>query len=434
MHYDKILLLLLLALLLSSCGSLGQTTTPTLALATLAPPTALVATPSATSEATAPLPTPTEVLTPSLTDLSLQIELFADGFSLPTQVTHAGDERLFVVEQDGRIWVLRDAVREPEPFLDIVALVGSAANEQGLLSVAFHPRFAELGWFFVNYTDLQGNTVVARYQVDPNDPERADPRSALVLLQIEQPASNHNGGLLKFGPDGYLYVGTGDGGRAGDPWDNAQNLSNLLGKLLRIDVDGAEPYEVPSANPFVGQDEARPEIWAYGLRNPWRFAFDRATGDLFIADVGQNAQEEVNFQPASSRGGENYGWRIMEGTACYEPAACDAAGLELPVAHYLHRSAEGGCSITGGYVYRGMRYPALQGAYLYTDYCSGYLWVLRADGEGWQNRVAGRTTLQATSFGEDVHGELYLVDRAGGIYRLLLDAPVSQIWLPLVQG
>ncbi|RRR71132.1 MAG: glucose dehydrogenase [Candidatus Viridilinea halotolerans] len=430
MRYHKIFAFLLVVLLLSSCGITGQAAAPTVPLATIAPTGTLGTTPSAT----APLPMPTETAVTALNDISLQVELLADGFNLPTQVTHAGDERLFVVEQDGRIWVLRAGVRALEPFLDIADRVGAAANEQGLLSVAFHPRFAELGWFFVNYTDRQGDTVVARYQRDPTNPERADPNSAMVLLQIAQPAANHNGGQLKFGPDGYLYIGTGDGGNAGDPWNNAQNLSNLLGKLLRIDVDGVEPYEVPTNNPFVGQSEARPEIWAYGLRNPWRFAFDRATGDLFIADVGQSAQEEVNFQPAASRGGENYGWRIMEGTGCYEPAACDPAGLELPIAHYLHRSAEGGCSITGGYVYRGMRYPALQGAYLYTDYCSGNLWLLHPTATGWQSRVAGKTNLQATSFGEGVDGELYLVDRAGGVYRLGLDEPLTRIWLPLVQG
>ncbi len=415
MRYHKICIFFCLALLLSSCSATGQTSAPTMPLATRAPTSTLHA------DTTTPLALPTETVATPLADMRMQVELLADGFARLTHVTHAGDERLFVVEQPGRIWVLRDGLRAPEPFLDIVDLVGSAANEQGLLSVAFHPRFAELGWFFVNYTDRQGNTVVARYQRDSTDPERADPASALVLLTIEQPAGNHNGGQLTFGPDGYLYIGTGDGGNAGDPWNNAQNLSSLLGKLLRIDVDGAEPYAIPANNPFVGQSEARPEIWAYGLRNPWRFTFDRATGDLFIADVGQNAQEEVNFQPATSRGGENYGWRIMEGTACYEPAACDPSGLELPIAHYLHHPTEGGCSITGGYVYRGPRYPALQGAYLYTDYCSGNLWVLRAEATGWQNYIAGKTNPQATSFGEDVDGELYLVDSVGSVYRLVLE-------------
>jgi glucose/arabinose dehydrogenase len=239
---------------------------------------------------------------------------------------------------------------------------------------------------------------------------------------VDQPAPNHNGGLLKFGPDGYLYIGMGDGGAAGDPWGHGQSLDTLLGKLLRIDVDSGDPYAVPPDNPFVGRDDARPEIWAYGLRNPWRFSFDRATGDLFIADVGQNAQEEVHFQPAASAGGENYGWDIMEGDACYDASSCDREGLELPVAVYAHSGEAGGCSITGGYVYRGGAFPALAGTYLYADFCSGNLWALRPGGDSWQSELVTTLDIRVSSFGEDEAGELYLTDRSGGgLYRLVVE-------------
>jgi glucose/arabinose dehydrogenase len=441
----------LAAALLAGCAAAGQAAAPTAPLATVAPPTEAPAATAAAAEAppaatetpptTLPAPAATEAPpTPEaaqdFASLRLDIELLAEGFAQPTQVTHAGDGsgRLFVVEQAGRIWVLRAGERAAEPFLDLTELVGSSANEQGLLSVAFHPRFSENGLFYVNYTDRAGDTVVARYRTDAADGERADPTSAAEVLRIEQPAGNHNGGLLKFGPDGYLYIGTGDGGGAGDPDNHAQRLNTLLGKLLRIDIDGGTPYAVPADNPFVGQAEARPEIWAYGLRNPWRFAFDRASGDLYIADVGQSAQEEVHFQAAASAGGENYGWRIMEGSACYAPRDCDPSGLELPVAVYPHGSDEGGCSITGGYVYRGAQFPALAGVYVYTDYCSGNLWALRVEEGAWRSRIAGRTEIRASSFGEDEAGELYVADRDdGGIYRLVLAPPPPPVaWLPLV--
>jgi glucose/arabinose dehydrogenase len=337
-------------------------------------------------------------------------------------VTGAGDGSgtLFVTEQAGRIWVIRDGARLAQPFLDIEELVGSEGNEQGLLSVAFHPLFAENGRFFVNYTDRNGDTVVAAYTRSAESPDLADPASAAVLLTVPQPAPNHNGGLMKFGPDQYLYIGLGDGGRAGDPWGNAQNLDTLLGKLLRIDVDGGAPYAVPADNPFVGQDGARPEIWAYGLRNPWRFSFDRASGDLYIGDVGQNEFEEVHFQPYASPGGENYGWDIMEGTACYDAESCEQAGLEQPVAVYSHSGDEGGCSITGGYVYRGAAFPRLAGVYLYADYCSGNLWGMAGGPGAWQSALLATLDIRATSFGEDDAGELFVADReGGGIYRVV---------------
>lgn len=400
------------------------------ALPPAAPPTATALTPSATADAPTSLPAP-EVPPPTapaavepaaLASLNIALEPLPPTFSRPTHVTHAGDGsgRLFVTEQAGQIWVVRDGNRTL--FLDLLALVGARGNEQGLLSIAFHPRFAETGAFFVNYTDRNGSTVVARYAVDPSNPDQADPSSAQVLLTIEQPAPNHNGGLLKFGPDGYLYIGTGDGGAAGDPWGNGQSLTTMLGKILRIDVDGATPYSVPADNPFVGQTDVRPEIWAWGLRNPWRFAFDRATGDLFIADVGQNEFEEVHFEPADSPGGVNYGWNIMEGEACFRDATCDQAGLDLPAAVYSHTQEPSGCSITGGYVYRGSTFPQLAGAYLYTDYCTGNLWALYRINDAWQDQVLGRLSINASSFGEDEAGELYLVDReGGGLYRLVVE-------------
>ncbi|MCG8346691.1 MAG: PQQ-dependent sugar dehydrogenase [Chloroflexales bacterium] len=356
----------------------------------------------------------------ALADLRLELEPIANGFERPLYITSAGDnsERLFVVEQQGVIQIVQNGQRLAQPFLDIRDLVGSRGNEQGLLSVAFHPDYQRNGQFFVNYTNRDGNTIIARYQVSDN-PDSADLSSAQIILTINQPASNHNGGLLKFGPDGYFYVGMGDGGRAGDPWNNAQNRAVLLGKLLRIDVSQVAPYSAPADNPFVGQAEARPEIWAYGLRNPWRFSFDRATGDLYIADVGQNVYEEVHFQPAGSQGGENYGWNIMEGNECYpSDNACDRSGLELPIAAYSHR--EGGCSITGGYVYRGNVFPQMAGLYFYADYCSGYLWGLQHTNGAWQSELLLRTNAQVSSFGEDDAGELYLTDLGSGtVYRLV---------------
>lgn len=340
-------------------------------------------------------------------------------------VTHAGDERLFVVEQPGRIDVIANGERLETPFLDIVPLVNSRSNERGLLSVAFHPNYASNGLFFVDYTRVpDGATVIARYQVS-DDPNVADLDSAEILLTIEQPEPNHNGGLLKFGPDGFLYIGMGDGGGAGDrhgPMGNGQNLNVLLGKLLRIDVDGGEPYAIPDSNPFASQADARPEVWAYGLRNPWRFSFDRATGDLYIADVGQNAYEEVSFQPAASAGGENYGWRIMEGANCFGSAECDQSGLTLPIAEYSHDT---GCSVTGGYVYRGETYPALAGLYFFADYCSGTIWSLEQTAAGeWEMVERLSVDFTVSSFGEDLTGEVYLTGHNDGtIYRLTSTAP-----------
>jgi glucose/arabinose dehydrogenase len=348
----------------------------------------------------------------------LELDPVLSGLRAPLFVTAPpdGSGRLFVVEQGGTIRVVVNGQVQRQPFLDISSLVVSG-GERGLLGMAFHPRYAENGRFFVMYTARgDGDNTVARYQVS-SDPNRADPNSATVLLAIDDFAANHNAGMLAFGPDGYLYVGTGDGGGANDPQRTSQDLGAWLGKMLRLDVDGGEPYAVPRDNPFVGRGNARPEIWAYGLRNPWRYSFDRETGDLWIADVGQNRAEEINVQPSASRGGENYGWSIMEGFRCLRGDSCDRSGLTLPVAEY---GRDEGQSVTGGYVYRGRAFPALTGAYLFADYVSGTIWSLHQGADGqWVRTELLDTDLGISSFGEDQDGELYLTDlRGGGVYRL----------------
>jgi glucose/arabinose dehydrogenase len=353
---------------------------------------------------------------------SVTLTEVASGFTRPLLLTNAGDGsgRLFVGEQTGVIWVIENGSRLETPFLDVSDLISPDAlnlqsySERGLLGLVFHPNYEDNGQFFINYTDRGGDTVIARYTVSPDDPNVADPNSAVTILTQEQPYPNHNGGHLAFGPDGYLYIAFGDGGSGGDPENRAQNLSTILGKILRIDVDSDDTYAAPEDNPFVGQRGAAPEIWAYGLRNPWRFSFDAATGDLYIADVGQNEYEEVSFQPADSPGGENYGWNVYEGTHLYSGGELDTA--VMPLAEYDHSQ---GVSITGGYVYRGEQISELQGIYLYADWGSGTLWYLYRDEDGnWQSdtfiRNSGHTV---SSFGEDEQNELYLVDYSGTIYR-----------------
>jgi hypothetical protein len=346
------------------------------------------------------------------------LELVAGGFDQPVQVVDASDDsgRLFVVEQPGQVRIVRDGQVVPEPFLDITDRVG-CCGERGLLSLAFHPDFANNGQVFVDYTDRNGNTVVARYKVSSADSDRIDPASAEVILAVEQPAANHNGGLLLFGPrDGYLYIGLGDGG--GGNGQNGQDLSTLLGKILRIDVDqrsGGLPYAIPPDNPFVEQPGARPEIWALGVRNPWRFSFDRGSGDLWIGDVGSATYEEVNVQPAASSGGENYGWDLMEGPECRAEGGCDA--FVAPVSGF---DRDEGCVVTGGYVYRGSAMLNLEGVYLFADYCSGRVWgLLRDASDAWVRLDPVETGLRISSFGEDAAGELYAVDIEGAVYRLL---------------
>jgi glucose/arabinose dehydrogenase len=340
-----------------------------------------------------------------------------DGlYSRPLLVTHAGDHtgRLFVVEQGGRIFVINRGQRLTTPFLDLTGQV-SGGNEQGLLGLAFHPDFRSNGFFFVNYTDNRGDTVVARFSVS-SDPNRADGSSEVEVLTFRQPFSNHNGGHLAFGPDGFLYISSGDGGSGGDPQNNAQDLDSLLGKILRIDVDGL-PLAIPPDNPFVGDGSARDEIWSFGLRNPWRFSFDRNSGDLYVGDVGQSRQEEINYQRAGSSGGENYGWRLKEGMGCFNPSSgCDRPGLVDPILTYSHSQ---GCSVTGGYVYRGPSAPALKGLYLYGDFCSGTIWAAepRADGL-WQSTTLLRSGLSITSFGEGENGDVFVVDRGGRVFRI----------------
>ena len=329
-----------------------------------------------------------------------------------------GSGRLFVVLQSGRIVVFENdpGVESAETFLDIRERVNDAGNEEGLLGLAFDPAFAENGYFYVNYTASEPRrTVVSRFSVSAGDPNRADAGSELVFLEVAQPYRNHNGGHVAFGPDGMLYVGPGDGGSSGDPRGNGQDASTLLGSILRIDVsvlDETGGYAVPPDNPFAGGDgSARPEIWAYGLRNPWRFSFDRETGDLWAADVGQNRYEEIDL----IKPGRNYGWNVMEGAKCFRPTNCDTRGLEMPVAVY---GRDGGCSVTGGYVYRGRRLPTLYGAYLYADFCSGKIWALRHDGVAvTEQMLIADTGLSISSFGEDASGEVYVLTFEGAVYR-----------------
>ena len=353
------------------------------------------------------------------TGSDFRLNVFAGGFQRPLYLTHAGDGtgRLFVLEQTGKVWILdADGGRMTAPFLDVTRLVSRSAgrqwSEQGLLGLAFHPNYAENGTFFINYTDLNGSTIVARYQVSA-DANQADASSAQIIFQLRQPYPNHNGGHIDFGTDGYLYITLGDGGSANDPLGAGQNLRMLLGKLLRLDVDGAVPYAIPTDNPFVGVANALDEIWAYGLRNVWRFSFDRLTGDLYHADVGQNQWEEINFQPADSPGGENYGWNVWEGKHIF--AGGSAKDHVPPVYEYAHAK---GCSVTGGYVYRGAAIPALEAAYIFGDYCSGRIWALYRDGGlTWRGVELRHTGIPISSFGEDEAGELYLIDYRGTIYR-----------------
>jgi glucose/arabinose dehydrogenase len=385
------------------------------------PPTVAIQAP----EATAASPQPTAV--PPPTDLpaspapptgfpdpaAFSWSPIAAGLQSPIDIQTAGDDRLFIVEQRGVVRITDENGLRQEPFLDIRDRVLDTGNEQGLLGLAIHPDFAANGAFYVNYTRGTGDTVIARFQAGA-DPNRADPTSEFVLLQIDQPYPNHNGGRVVFGPDGYLYIGTGDGGSQGDPQGRAQNPDSLLGKILRLDVDGGEPYAIPPDNPFAAGG-GRPEIWALGLRNPWRFDFDPATGDLFIGDVGQNQWEEIDFLSSGTAAGINFGWDRREGLASYEGDSSPA--FTDPVAVYSH--GEGGCSVTGGEVIRDPSLPEWQGIYLYGDFCSGLIWGLFRDGSGaWQNRLLFDSGFRITSFGSGVDGTIYVLDRSGEVYRL----------------
>jgi glucose/arabinose dehydrogenase len=354
--------------------------------------------------------------------LAARLREVANGLASPVFLTSPpGDPtRAFVVEQGGRIRIIRNDALVPTPFLDISARVQSG-GEQGLLGLAFHPQYATNGRFVVYYTTTSGDNRIASYRVTAN-PEVADPSSEQILLAIPHPTnSNHNGGMVAFGSDGRLFAGIGDGGGGGDPNGNGQNRNTLLGKIVRLAVDGAGAASIPADNPFVGQSGVRQEIWSYGLRNPWRFSFDRSTGDLYIGDVGQNDREEINASTDVSEFGKglNYGWRIMEGTRCFSPSSgCNQSGLILPVLDYSHSD---GCSVTGGYVYRGSLVPALRGHYFYADYCEGWVRSFRLEA----NRVvqpldwaALRPGGQITSFGEDANGEVYILTSAGRVFRI----------------
>jgi glucose/arabinose dehydrogenase len=336
----------------------------------------------------------------------------ASGFERPVDVVDAGDAagRLYVVEQTGLIRVAENGVVRSPPFLDVRGRITHLGNEQGLLGLAFAPDYAQSGRFFVNYTNVDGDTVIERFHVAADG--AADPGSGAVVLKIDQPASNHNGGNLVFGPDGMLWVGMGDGG--GGASANGQRRDALLGKMLRIDVSG-DTYTPAPGNPFLNDPDTRPEIWALGLRNPWRYSFDRQTGDLWIADVGAGRWEEIDVQPATSRGGENYGWPRMEGPDC-NGGPCDPAGFVLPVTAYAH--GNGDCAVVGGFVYRGSRFRSLAGMYLYGDSCSGRIWGV--DAAAAANRTGERKLLMDTdavigSFGQDRDGELYVTDLFGGV-------------------
>lgn len=353
---------------------------------------------------------------------SIDLELLKDGFTKPLSLQNAGDERLFVVEQNGKIKIiLPDNTIAPTPFLDISSKV-STGGERGLLGLAFHPNYISNGFFYINYTDVNGNTVIARYQVS-NNPNEADSSSELILMNFSQPASNHNGGDLAFGPDGYLYISSGDGGEFGDPNHRAQSLDEYLGKILRIDVDnpsGGNNYGIPNSNPFVNSPDAKPEVWAFGLRNPWRFSIDETTDEIWIADVGQADIEEINKQSLNDSG-LNYGWRCYEGSQPFNLSGCpNASELTFPFSEYTHDN--GNCSITGGIVYRGSNYPQLQGLYFFADYCSGMIGTVDSNGT---INIAANKTGNWVSFGTDVYNELYIVSISDGKIYKIKDATVS---------
>jgi glucose/arabinose dehydrogenase len=366
----------------------------------------------------------------------LDFELVASGLSQPVDIVHAGDNsgRLFIVLLGGQIRIYDGTQILPTPFLNITSLVTSG-GERGLLGMAFHPNYENNGYFYVNYTrTFNGKleTVIARYQVS-SDPNIANNASETILLIVEQDFSNHNGGQLHFGPDGYLYIGLGDGGGSGDPNNRAQQPNSLLGKMLRIDVDLGSPYSIPADNPFIQNASVRDEIWAFGLRNPWRFSFDRQMGDLFIADVGQGAWEEVNFQLSSSSGGENYGWSCFEGSHVYNATRnCSEYGvLTGPAIEYPHgQNNSNGCSVTGGYIYRGEKFPQMEGVYLYGDFCNGKIWGAVRNDSNWTSHLLIDTPFHISTFGEDEAGELYLASYGEGrIYRVtastFADVPMS---------
>ncbi len=404
---------LLFVLLLAACSNSGKPPLSTPKAATAIPafiqPSTFTPVPPAST--IVPAPTLENATTFPNPSAYRWIQLIS-GMASPVDIQFPDDGagRMFVIEQGGRIRIIENGQMLDPPFLDIIDRVNSQGNEQGLLGLAFHPDFKHNPYFYVNYTDTNGNTVIARFTANGDS---ADPASEKDLLHVQQPFPNHNGGKMIFGPDGYLYMGLGDGGSQGDPHGNGQNTNVLLGKILRIDVDHGGPYAIPPDNPFANGG-GRPEIWAYGLRNPWRFSFDRATNNLYIADVGQDTWEEVDVVPSNAPG-LNFGWNYYEGLHPYAGQPPAGINITMPVVEYSH--AEGGCAIIGGYVYRG-RMPEWQGVYLYGDECSGKVWGLINLQNGWQSQVLFETGFGITTFGQDATGEIYLADRNGGIYRL----------------
>jgi glucose/arabinose dehydrogenase len=389
--------LLLPALCFAGCGAAGNSPTPTPDPSTCA---AVAGTPPLTTT------------------------LVARGLDHPVDVQSvaADPSRLFIVEQAGRIRLLKGSTVASQAFLDISGKLGARGTEQGLLGLAFHPRYADTGRFFVNYTGPSGDTHIAEFTRSA-DPDAADPASERTLLVVDQPFANHNGGGLAFGPDGMLYIGLGDGGSGGDPLGNGQNLATPLGKMLRIDVDRSNPYAVPPDNPFVSRAGAFPAIWAHGLRNPWRFSFDRGSGDLVIGDVGQSRFEEIDLGLAARHGGENYGWNVTEGNHCYNPASgCATSGIVFPVVEYGH---DLGCAVVGGIVYRGCRMPGYHGTYFFGDHCSAFIRSVRfaggtaSDLTDW-TQALGHGIDSISSFGTDSAGEIYIVDYGDGeLYKIV---------------
>ena len=382
--------------------------------------TALTATPASADPSPTNPPDPTPTL-PELRPLQVERAFRNLDFRGLTNLTQpsAGDDRLFITEQSGRILTFADDqdVAEAHVFLDIRDRVNDSGSEEGLLGIAFNPQYDENGYFYVYYSASgPRRSVVSRFALGA-DGQTADPDSELVIMEIEQPYANHNGGQLAFGPDGFLYIGLGDGGAAGDPMGHGRNTRTLLGSILRIDVSGSTPeipYTIPRDNPLLDDPDARPEIWAYGLRNPWRFSFDRETGQLWTGDVGQNSLEEVD----SVEGGGDYGWKTLEGTQCFSPRiSCDATDTIPPVWEYP--TGVEGCSVIGGYVYWGERVPSLYGAYVFGDYCSGKIWAIRYDGkEVTDHLLLADTDLRIASFGQDQNGSLYILSQNSSIYRL----------------
>ena len=380
---------------------------------------------------------------------NLSSVLIADGYKKPVFITSYPNNAklLYIVEQAGLIKIINDGKKLSRPFFDInkrVVNPNRPGDERGLLGFAFHPNHTNNGKFYINYMDNDGNTIISEFST--NSELRADHKSERIILKLKQPYGNHNGGDIQFGPDGYLYISIGDGGKAGDPLNAGQDLSSLFGKIIRIDIE-QKPYGIPKSNPFFGQKDKREEIWAWGLRNVWRFSFDKQTGDKYLADVGQNKWEEVNFEPASSKGGLNYGWRIMEANHCYDPKEnCPTEGLIKPIIEYpndanhpafafriieelsFSETDVEGCSVTGGYVYRGQKIKSMEGQYIFGDYCSGNIWTLKVvNGKAinFKNRTeeinigGGEFTTYISSFGQDSDGEIYIIDYNGGIYKLI---------------